>query len=125
MDFGDISEVVQPLVARLDHRHLGTWRPTYLLYDNFSAVEGLPDGFYPTSENLLWWIGGQLHSLDLYKVEAFQDQPERFVRPVPGQIIDYGGKIPPWCVTHWSKISIEETCTSRATLTRKEFDAKS
>jgi 6-pyruvoyl-tetrahydropterin synthase len=87
MDFADISEVVKPLIERLDHRHLGTWES--LFTDNYTdwGVEGLPRNFYPTSENLLNWIGEQLH-------------------------------------LQWSLLSIEETCTSRATLTRKEFDER-
>jgi 6-pyruvoyltetrahydropterin/6-carboxytetrahydropterin synthase len=89
-DFADISAVVQPLIARLDHRHLGTW---YNIDDNAQTTEwlvfGLKYDFYPTSENLLVWIGLQL-----------KDQLD------------------------WSTLSIEETCTSRATLTREEYEGK-
>lgn len=89
-DFAEISEVIKPLIEKLDHHHLGTWGGTL----NRSTTDGqawdvdtLPQNFYPTSENLLVWIGLQLQ----------------------GQL-------------NWSKLSIEETCTSRATLTRQEFD---
>jgi 6-pyruvoyltetrahydropterin/6-carboxytetrahydropterin synthase len=95
MDFADISAVVQPLIARLDHRHLGTWEvPADLNTHTFIpvmygwSVLNLPRNFYPTSENLLVWIGLQLSASTLA----------------------------------WSTLSIEETCTSRATLTRKEYD---
>jgi 6-pyruvoyltetrahydropterin/6-carboxytetrahydropterin synthase len=88
-DFAEISEVVKPLIERLDHRHLGQWR-------NISGnpqtdewgVHGLPTNFYPSSENLLVWIALQLN-----------DQ-----------------------LPQWSTLALEETCTSRATLTRKEYD---
>jgi len=53
------------------------------------AVDGLMMGFYPSSENLLIWIGGQLKIAGL----------------------------------DWSKLAIEETCTSYAVLTRSEFDS--
>ena len=93
MDFAEISEAVKPLIERLDHRHLGTWTipsTTGLGYQMLHfpgwGVTGMPTGFYPTSENLLAWIGLQLSGLS------------------------------------WSKLSIEETCTSRATLTREEYD---
>jgi 6-pyruvoyltetrahydropterin/6-carboxytetrahydropterin synthase len=86
MDFAELSLDVKPLIARLDHHHLGQWK--YMDTELFipSQVQGLPLSFYPTSENLLVWIGLQLRDLT------------------------------------WSKLSIDETCTSRATLTREEFD---
>lgn len=87
MDFGDISTVVRPLIARLDHHHLGTWDGIDTYSHRESVVTGLPGNFYPTSENLLVWIGLQLKG-----------------------------------TFRWSKLSIEETCTSRATLTREEYD---
>lgn len=85
MDYADISAMVKPLIDRLDHRHLGAWcvysshRPgeqktkypdlTMLAeiwgvdgdqYFNEWQVPGLPLAFNPTSENLIWWIGGEL-----------------------------------------------------------------
>ncbi|KKK67236.1 hypothetical protein LCGC14_2956110, partial [marine sediment metagenome] len=68
-------------------------------------VKGLPRDFYPTSENLLWWIAGQI-GLGLDKGWTAQE-------------------LGLTTTTKWSKISIEETCTSQATLTREEYDAKS
>ena len=101
MDYGDISKVVKPLVERLDHRHLGEWRVGDNHYS--SSVKDLPEDFYPTSENLLWWVAEQLADLDSY-----------YDKPKDDIILRY--------VIEWSKLSLEETCTSRATLTRKEFD---
>jgi 6-pyruvoyltetrahydropterin/6-carboxytetrahydropterin synthase len=84
MDFAEISNGVKPLIDSLDHRHLGTIefdvRPSW-------QVEGMPWDFYPSSENLLYWIGDQLKGMV------------------------------------WSKLALEETCTSYAELTREEFDA--
>lgn len=88
MDFADMSAIVKPLIEHLDHHHLGTWSFGDLddqLVDKW-CVYGLPLSFYPTSENLLVWIGLQLSSLA------------------------------------WSRLAIEETCTSRATLTREEYN---
>lgn len=97
MDYADISKVVKPLVEKLDHRHLGCWDDTKKGY----SIIGLKDLFgvegmyiYPSSENLLWWIGEQLHSR-------------------PGDIR-----------LNWSKLAIEETCTSYCELTREEFDGR-
>lgn len=87
MDYAEISEGVRPLIDNLDHRHLGAF-PGWLL-DSIPAdncVPGITVGFYPSSENLLWWIGNQLKGLV------------------------------------WTNLVLEETCTSSATLTRKEFD---
>jgi 6-pyruvoyltetrahydropterin/6-carboxytetrahydropterin synthase len=89
VDFADISKWVKPLIEQLDHKHLGQWevdgqwipiRPTW-------KVLKIPENFYPTSENLLYWIGTSLFPM------------------------------------RWSKLALEETCTSYAELTRSEFDA--
>lgn len=72
MDYADISSKVKQLVDSLDHRHLGTWGHILTdvgeLEDRHThddwMVEGLPFDFYPTSENLLLWIGAELN-LDL------------------------------------------------------------
>lgn len=95
MDYGDISKVVKPLVERLDHRHLGQWPILEEPVPEWE-VEGLPPDFYPTSENLLWWIGDQL----LRKQDSN----------------DYGDRL------EWSRIALEETCTAYAELTREEYD---
>jgi 6-pyruvoyltetrahydropterin/6-carboxytetrahydropterin synthase len=98
MDYADISAAVKPLIERLDHRHLGQWidverqnsiptNPAFTLgCGTGHMVDGLPPEFYPSSENLLWWIGKQL-------------------RPQ----------------LEWSKLALEETCTSYCELTREEY----
>jgi len=95
IDYAELSSIVKPLIERLDHRHLGAWG--HILTDvnqledkdhhNDWFVPGLPISFYPSSENILTWVGGQL------------------------------------IVGGWSKLALEETCTSYAELTREEFDA--
>jgi 6-pyruvoyltetrahydropterin/6-carboxytetrahydropterin synthase len=93
MDYADISGVVKPLVDSLDHRHLGAW--TDLFYRPMSdwhrnnMVENMPEDFYPSSENLLVWIAGQLSGRDYPLL--------------------------------WSKLSLEETCTSYAEITYSEW----
>ncbi|KKM61500.1 hypothetical protein LCGC14_1531160 [marine sediment metagenome] len=108
MDFADISEVVEPLIKRLDHKHLGVYHYElrqihwHIEIPDEDRVVGTPLGFYPTSENLLWWIAGQI-----------------------GLGLDKGwrtSELGPTATTKWSKISIEETCTSQALLTREEYD---
>lgn len=87
MDYAEISEGVKPLIEDLDHKHLGAF-PDWLL-NNIPAnnvPKGITVGFYPSSENLLLWIGFQLSGLV------------------------------------WTNLILEETCSSSATLTRKEFD---
>lgn len=84
MDYADISGHIKPLIERLDHRHLGTW-PFAPIQNDPWMVAGMSVVFYPTSENLLWWIARQM-------------------------------------LIPWSKITLHETCTSSATLTREEFD---
>lgn len=119
-DFADISAVVKPLIERLDHRHLGTylgnvvrpeWRP-----------EGMPYDFYPTSENLLWWIADHVYALDIYRLERDSGIVETITKIRPGSIVPINDGDTLLRASYWSKLSIEETCTSMATLTRKEYD---
>ena len=96
MDYGEISEAVKPLIENLDHRHLGQWvtedkkipigMDGELSVANW-AVPDMPITFYPSSENILVWIGTQL-----------------------------------WDKINWSKLALEETCTSYCELTRDEFN---
>lgn len=98
MDYAEISEVVKPLVEALDHHHLGQWDTrdaykggSYPVDSHFWsqwAVPGMNSQFYPSSENLLVWIGAKLSDLGL----------------------------------NWSQLELEETCTSRCTLYRHEFN---
>lgn len=100
MDYHDLSSVVGPIVEALDHRHLGQWWGHELniiadCKDEEPAwehgVRNLPLTFYPSSENLLFWIADQLEGLDSYR-------------------------------HFWSRIELNETCTSAAILTREEYN---
>lgn len=92
VDFYDIKKVVQPIIDRLDHTHLGSGRYMVTGIEGFrkevwigpSHEPSLPK--LPTSENLLYWIAAQL--------------PKDF---------------------DWTKLVINETCTSSAILYRSEF----
>jgi 6-pyruvoyl-tetrahydropterin synthase len=53
MDYYDIKAQVQPIVDRLDHRHLG-----HGIVE--TTVTGIPVGYIPTSENMLLWIADEL-----------------------------------------------------------------
>lgn len=103
MDYAEISNAVKPLIDALDHHHLGTFKfqePTGADLspgDNFYLLRWKPEGpsihypddIYPSSENLLFWIGSQLRSF-------------------------------PYKLT-WSKLALEETCTSYCELTWKDY----
>ena len=121
MDFGDISDVVKPLIARLDHHHIGTWEDIGTFTMDQSGVSGLPWNFYPTSENLLCWIALQLSGLDLWQTGSIY-KPHELRNVKLGEVINTEDPTFVKRVIQWSKLSIEETCTSRATLTRSEFD---
>jgi 6-pyruvoyltetrahydropterin/6-carboxytetrahydropterin synthase len=99
-DYADISAVVKPLIEKLDHRHLGTFLEEFepeacefVVPPSWSAP--VPRDFYPSSENLIVWIGQQLWKTD--------------------GILGNSG-------LDWSKLELCETCTSACTLTREEFD---
>lgn len=130
MDYGDIKKVVQPLVDALDHRHLGQWWGNEINIVNDCedqgpagkhSVEGLPVGFYPSSENLLMWIAGQLGPLDLWLMKRL-NHPEELMHFLPGQIIPFEQREEIKKVVSWSKLELNETCTSAAILTREEYD---
>lgn len=90
IDFSDLKEIVQPLIDALDHRHLGSWDVSIFNRSYVSGpdkVVGLPWNFYPSSENLLVWIGDQLDS-----------------------------------ELKWWRLELDETCTSKAILTREDYE---
>lgn len=98
-DFADMSKVVKPIVEALDHRHLGEFFSLHTLVWKPEGPDiSYPEYIYPTSERLLWWIAGQLKPLDIYGIADMT------------------------LISHWSKVAIEETCTSYAELTREEYD---
>lgn len=130
-DFAEISNVVKPLIERLDHRHLGAWGvwPIGVYQTTFDPgkepfVEGLPHDFYPTSENLLWWIASQLNHLDVYSLHRRDGSTEPLLNIKPGIMIETSEGEEVELHSYWSQLSIEETCTSMATLTREEYNLR-
>lgn len=99
MDYTDIKLVVQSLVDKLDHRHLGTWGSYPIqnlmlvgsMKDRENSVAGLPDNFYPSSENLIVWIASEMNRM-LHDL--------------------------------WYKVELDETCTSSCILTREEYERR-
>jgi 6-pyruvoyl tetrahydropterin synthase/QueD family protein len=113
MDYAEMKKCVQPLIDSLDHRHLGTFceefEPEAVPY-NWRAP--LPSNFYPSSENLIVWIANQLEGLDsemIYRAGVW------LPRGHPGPLYN------PLDRHFWSKLELNETCTSACTLTRNEF----
>jgi queuosine biosynthesis protein QueD len=94
MDYADISKAVEPLIRLLDHTHLGVHHIDFEPEAMPFAVppswrcQPIQHDFYPTSENLLIWIGRQLTNI------------------------------------RWSKLALEETCTSYAEVSREEVTQK-
>jgi len=90
MDYGDLKKHLQPLIDDLDHHHLGTWWFQADVKDQANwGVKMMNGNFYPSSENLIVWIAGNINSE----------------------------------VVPWSRLELDETCTSRCILTREEYDA--
>lgn len=93
MDYAELKKLVQPLVDDLDHHHLGTFAAGGVAHAlKIWKPKGIPDEFYPSSENLIVWIANELTPVNL------EDFP-------------------------WSRLELDETCTSRCILTREAYDA--
>jgi queuosine biosynthesis protein QueD len=112
MDYAELKDAVQPIVDSMDHRHLGTWDKLKWELRNLEDkddsrnwwVKNMPIDFYPSSENLLVWIAGQIGSkLDCRIMDDIVKNKSRFKY-------------------HWSRIELNETCTSKAILTREEYE---
>jgi 6-pyruvoyl-tetrahydropterin synthase len=101
MDYGDLKNVIQPIIDRLDHKHLGTWMIDGNIiidynYNKLWRVDELPYEFYPTSENLIVWIAEQITEYVISKAG--------------------NNKLP------WSRLELDETDTVCCALTREEYD---
>ncbi len=93
MDFSVLKSFVEAIICGLDHYHLGAATIAY----GPPAAPHLLSNFYPTSENLIVWIAGELDK-QTYLVEGIA-----------------AGRFP------WSKLELNETCTSSCVLTREEY----
>jgi 6-pyruvoyltetrahydropterin/6-carboxytetrahydropterin synthase len=91
MDYADISEIVKPLIEALDHHHLGTW---YI------------DGVNFFSERMqvgpIYWLP-----------QEFYPSSENIISWIARQLEDEG--------LNWSKLALEETCTSYCEISKEEF----
>jgi len=108
MDYADISSYVKPLIEKLDHRHLGAW----CVYASHRGAD--PDQEH--SETLLAEIWGD--------GKYFQDW---FVPGLPPTFYPSSENLIVWIAEQlqdlpWSKLELNETCTSSCVLTRKEYD---
>ena len=98
IDFGDISKIVnERVIDKLDHRHLGTWEHMFTLEELLYHEHPLSHGWAPPE-----------YPSDLYPT-------------CENLLMWIGQRLLPDLV--WSELELEETSTSRATLTREEFDA--
>ncbi len=93
MDYADLSKIVnEKVVDVLDHQHLGCGnlvRSLGMGYADQTFAAALGPDFYPTSENLVKWIVKQIFP-------CFNQEPCRLVQ-----------------------VTLDETCTSRATWSLK------
>jgi len=102
MDYAEISEVVKPIIDSLDHRHLGQWVseeaqmriPTDVFYSSLNKKVG--------TDHQVFWLSPEFYPSSENLLLAIAD------RLTPD--------------LNWSKLELNETCTSSAILTREEFD---
>ena len=95
MDYGDISTDVKPLIDRLDHRHLGAF--------HFIEMDSPKD----------WGVPGMSSDNSIDKETYENPTSENLLVWIAYQLDDMT-----WS---WSKIALEETCTSYAELTFEEW----
>lgn len=98
MDYGDISEAVKPIIEKLDHRHLGQW-----IAVGYAHV-------IPTDPKFTFGVG-TAHMVPGLSPN-FYPSSENLLVWIAEQLLN----LP------WSKLELNETCTSSCTLTRKEYD---
>ena len=95
-DYADISYTMEPIIKNLDHRCLGDWSDPV---------------FVQLSERLTGHMATGM--------------PKNFYPSSENLLVVIGRQIlyekPSWS---WSELTLHETCTSTATLSRKEFDEK-
>src|SRR5882672_11216230 len=92
MDYAEIGDYVKPLIERLDHRHLGSWGHILTDVEKWEERDTHDDWRVP---GLPFRFYPSSENLIVWIAEQLQDLP-------------------------WSKLELNETCTSSCTLTRKE-----
>lgn len=114
MDYADLKKVVQPVIDKIDHTHLGVILEGEL--EGLWTIQELVD-IYPSSENLIFWIADQLDALDGYMLyNAGVWRPRNIDELRPFDIKNLNDK------HFWSKLELNETCTSACVLTRADHD---
>lgn len=99
MDYADIKRLVQPLVDQLDHRHLGTWvGPEHRWLITAEAVDR-------------WFVPGL--------PKTFYPSSENLIVWIADVLTGTTSDSLPW-----SKLQLNETCTSSCILTREEYDKR-
>lgn len=107
-DFADISLAAKPLVESLDHRHLGQWA-SHL--DENGLITLTPGTIYQ-------W--GVVASPSLPRMGP--PEWDKFFYPSSENLLYWFGRELKKVGLDWSKLAIEETCTSYAVLQRHEFE---
>lgn len=100
VDYAEISDRVKPLIEQLDHRHLGQW------------ISPAEQNRIPTRPEFSVGLGTS-HMVE-FLGPNFYPSSENLLLEI--------GK---WLFKHsvrWSKLELNETCTSSAILTSREFD---
>lgn len=95
-DFYEIKKAVQPIIDRLDHTHLGSGNVQW---------HSFHDGPEPEGDNI--WLGPS-HEPSLPKLPTSENLLYWIAEQFPHSF-------------KWSKMTINETCTSSATLTAEEY----
>lgn len=103
MDYGDIKAAVQPIVDELDHRHLGDW------VGGFKGRSMASSWVYNFSA-MYNYFGVKYLPLDFYP------SSENLIVRIGTLIDDQAGK------KFWSKLELNETCTSSCVLTREDYE---
>lgn len=93
MDYADLKKAVQPIVDSLDHRHLGQWAD---------------------SKDFRWVITAE--AIDHWNVP---DMPRVFYPSSENLLVWIADQLN---LPLWSKLELNETCTSKATLLREDYD---
>ena len=97
MDYAILKSLVQPIVDSLDHRHLGAWKSRDKLQGFVNIqIEG---------DHEVWGVKGLGNE--------FYPSSENLILWIAKQVD----------IVPWSRLELDETCTSRCILTREEYDA--
>ena len=116
MDYADMSAAVKPIIDRLDHRHLGAW---CVFLENREEAKNYSDS---AKRMLLAEIWGHEEGAlgEYFKNWQVPGMPLAF-NPTSENLLYWIGEQLALSKFKWSKIALEETCTSYAELRLDEF----